>query len=130
MTNQEREELAVQFKHNGRNCCQATMEALTCDDPAFDDKRELISNIGAGFRTGMGCLEATCGALIGAGIVAGIKTEGQDTAKLTARMMREFTELSGANICKVLKSKRPDGSFVCDCDDCVRHAVRVYQKLK
>ncbi len=58
----ERKERAVEFKHNGHNCCQAVL----C---AFAEELQMSENdlnrIGAAFGAGMGCMEATCGALCG-----------------------------------------------------------------
>ena len=49
--------------------------------------------------------------------------------KVAKQMHERFVEISGASICKILKSRRPDGRFVCDCDDCVRHGVRVFGEI-
>jgi hypothetical protein len=42
-----------------------------------------MKQISAGFCAGMGNMQATCGALIGAGMIAGLKTEGKGTLKVT-----------------------------------------------
>jgi C_GCAxxG_C_C family probable redox protein len=127
----EREERAVWLKHHGHNCCQSVIKALTEDDAAISDvEREVLHRAGAGFRTGMGGMEATCGALCGAVMVAGLKLPDTVVAGKAAKQMHErFVEISGASICKILKSRRPDGRFVCDCDDCVRHGVRVFGEI-
>lgn len=127
----EREERAVWLKHNGYNCCQSVIKALTeADDSISDAERELLNRAASGFRTGMGGMEATCGALCGAVMVTGLKSENTIVAGKMAKQMHErFTELSGASICKVLKSRGADGKIVCECDDCVRHGVRVYQNI-
>ena len=125
----EREERAVWLKHHGYNCCQSVIKALTEDDAAISDvEREVLHRAGAGFRTGMGGMEATCGALCGAVMVAGLKLPDTVVAGKVAKQMHErFVEISGASICKILKSRRPDGRFVCD--DCVRHGVRVFGEI-
>ena len=127
----EREERAVWLKHHGYNCCQSVIKALTEDDAAISDvEREVLHRAGAGFRTGMGGMEATCGALCRAVMVAGLKLPDTVVAGKVAKQMHErFVEISGACICKILKSRRPDGRFVCDCDDCVRHGVRVFGEI-
>ena len=115
----EREERAVWLKHHGHNCCQSVIKALTEDDAAISDvEREVLHRAGAGFRTGMGGMEATCGALCGAVMVAGLKLPDTVVAGKAAKQMHER-----------LKSRRPDGRFVCDCDDCVRHGVRVFGEI-
>ena len=125
------EERAVWFKHNGFNCCQSVIKALTEENENISEsEKDLLNRAASGFRTGMGGMEATCGALCGAVMVAGLGSENTLVAGKTAKKMHErFTDLSGASICKVLKNRRPDGKFVCECDDCVRHGVRVYKEI-
>ncbi len=127
----EREERAVWLKNNGYNCCQSVVKALTEDDKSLtDSEKELLGNVAAGFRTGMGGMQANCGALIGAVMAAGLRTKDSLKAGNQAREIHlRFTTLSGGNICKVLKSRRPDGTPVCPCNDCVRHAVRVFKEV-
>lgn len=124
------EERAVWLKHNGFNCCQSVIRALAEEEDLSDERKELLNSAAAGFRTGMGGMEATCGALCGAVMMAGLHSENTLTAGKTAKRMHEmFIELSGASICKMLKSRQPDGSLVCECDDCVRHGVRVFHTV-
>ena len=52
------------------NCAQAV--ACTYADIAHLDE-ETVYNTAAAFGAGMGCMEGTCGAIIGAGIVLGLK---------------------------------------------------------
>ena len=110
---------------------ESEQEQATTDDAAISEvEREVLHRAGAGFRTGMGGMEATCGALCGAVMVAGLKLPDTVVAGKVAKQMHErFVEISGASICKILKSRRPDGRFVCDCDDCVRHGVRVFGEI-
>lgn len=124
MTIEERSEKAVELKRNGYNCAQAVAAAL-CDQTDFT-KEDLIQ-AAAGFGGGMGTMEATCGALIGAGIVAGLSTHGNGTMKLTRQLITDFKSMCGAVTCRDLKS-RIDGKVLCPCDDCVRNAVLAYGK--
>lgn len=121
-------EQAVTFKHNGRNCCQSVIEALTLGDSQIEQHKELLKNLASGFRTGMGGMEGTCGALCGAVMVAGMRIGGPSAGSYAKVIHEDFTEHSGASICKVLKSKKPDGSFLCDCDTCIRNAIYAYGK--
>lgn len=126
------EERAVWLKHNGSNCCQSVVKALTESDASISDAgKQLLNRAASGFRTGMGGMEATCGALCGAVMVAGLKSADNAIAGKRAKAMHErFTSLSGGeSICKMLKSRRADGRVVCECDDCVRHGVRVFREL-
>ena len=71
MTISERADKAVQLKmFGGYNCSQAVTAALA-DQTGLSE--EQLKSVAAGFCAGMGNLEATCGALIGAVMVAGLK---------------------------------------------------------
>ena len=123
----DRKEKAVEFKHNGHNCCQAVL----C---AFADQMSLaeaeLDKLGAAFGAGMGCMEATCGALCAAEIVLGLKKyEGGPIIKDAAGLHKAFAEKCGASICKDLKG-RDTGVVICECDDCVRNAVAVLEELE
>jgi len=124
---EKRAEKAVQLKSSGRfNCAQSVVTALAdqCDIP-----EKQLQMISAGFCAGMGTLQATCGALIGAAMIAGLRTEGKDTLSCTRMMIRKFEEKCGAVTCKDLKAKQPDGTPLCSCEDCVRNAVKVYGEV-
>ena len=61
-----KEDIAVNYKHNGCNCCQAVL--LSFSDELGINK-DTLKILGAGFGAGMGCMKANCGALIGAVMV-------------------------------------------------------------
>lgn len=67
-------------------------------------------------------MQATCGALIGANIIAGLRSEGKGTVKIARELLEKFKEKSGATICGELKGVNT-GKVLCECDDCVRNAV-------
>ena len=119
MNKMERAEKAVEYKHKGFNCCQAVTAA--CDD-LVDLSSEKLMEITSGFASGMGCMEATCGALNGAVMIGGLMKNGKGTVSSAKNMLRSFEEKSGATICKDLKG-RDTGRVICECDDCVRNAV-------
>ena len=125
MNLKERAEKAVELKATGYNCAQAVSIALA-DETGLTE--EQLRQIAAGFGAGMGNLEATCGALVGAVMIAGMKTEGKGTIK-PARMIQEtLKERCGAIKCKDLKTIT-DGKPLCSCEDCVRNAVLVYGEI-
>ncbi len=122
MTLEERAEKAVQLKSSGGyNCSQAVTAALA-DRTSLSE--EQLKQITAGFGAGMGNLEGNCGALIGAGVIAGLKTGGLGTVKMTRRIQEEFRSRCGAIRCRDLKTMT-DGKPLCSCDDCVRNAVKI-----
>ena len=121
MTTQERAEAAAELKRTGKaNCCQSVMLAFQ-DRLGLDE--EMLRKIGAGFAGGMGCMEATCGALVGASVAAGfLKNGDRMTVTQTREILKKFKEKSGATVCEDLKGAKT-GKVLCACDDCVRNAV-------
>ena len=120
MTIEERAEYAAELKATGQcNCTQAVLKA-------FEDKlpvnSEELMKLTAGFAAGMGCMESTCGALIGAVMTAGVLTEGKGTPRFSREILQKFSEKSGATICKELKGAET-GKVLCECPECVRNAV-------
>lgn len=126
MANIDRAEYAAELKnHRGYNCCQAVTAALADETDMPKDQLKMIST---GFCVGMGAMEATCGALVGAGMIAGLKTEGSRTLIYTKQIVDEFKKNCGAVRCRDLKGI-DTGKVLCPCDDCVRNAVRAYEKV-
>ena len=123
----DRKEYAVKLKHSGFNCAQAVLCAFADE---VDLSEEELKRLGAAFGVGMGCLEATCGALIGAQMLLGLKKyEGKPVLRDAASILRSFETICGATICKELKG-RDTGIVLCECDDCVRNAVEITEGLK
>ncbi|WP_029319011.1 C-GCAxxG-C-C family protein [Butyrivibrio sp. AE3004] len=126
MTLSERAEKAVELKNSGMyNCAQAVTAALSDQTKLTEEQLKQVS---AGFCAGMGNLEATCGALIGAGMIAGLNTEGKGTLGVTKRIQEEFGKRCGALKCKDLKAIT-DGKPLCRCEECVRNAVVIYGEI-
>ncbi len=126
MTLKERVERAVELKNSGMYNCAQAVTAVLSDQTELAE--EQLKRISAGFCAGMGNMEATCGALIGAGMVAGLKTEGKGTLGITRQIQEEFATRCGALKCKDLKAMT-DGKPLCPCDDCVRNAVMIYGEI-
>ena len=122
----ERKELAVQLKHNRHNCCQAVLCAFADE---LDLPEDTLRQLGAGFGIGMGRMEATCGALVADQMLLGLKKfTGRPVIRDAGVLYSQFDQLCGATLCKDLKG-RDTGVVVCDCDDCVRHAVEIAEAL-
>ncbi len=124
MTVNERAEYAAELKKT-MNCCQAV--AAACGDRLNVDP-EVLHQLTSGFGAGMGCMEATCGALCGAVIAAGLLKKGQGTPGASRKILREFERRSGATICKDLKGIET-GKVLCECSDCVRNAVYALESV-
>ena len=113
---------ALEYKHNGCNCCQAVTAALA--DFANIDRERLVE-ISAGFVDGMGNMEGTCGALVGAVLMAGAVSKGNGSMRMARQMSESFARKCGATVCKTIKGVET-GRPLCSCDDCVRNAVLAF----
>ena len=121
-----RKEYAVQLKHTNCNCCQALLCAFADEVGMTEDE---LKKIGTAFGVGMGCLESTCGALIGAQMLMGMKKyQGRPMLRDAAGVLHQFESMCKATICKDLKGK-DTGVVLCECDDCVRNAVEIVEGM-
>ena len=120
MTLTERAAAAAELKTTGQcNCTQSVIKVFEDKLPVESDTLRMLA---AGYAAGMGCMESTCGALIGAVMVAGILTEGRGTPAVARALVRSFEQRCGATICKELKGVAT-GVPLCPCPECVRNAV-------
>ena len=118
MTIEERAARAVEIKASC-NCAQAVTLAFADKLPLPE---ETLKKLTAGCGGGMGCMEATCGALVGAVLVEGLLTDGQATGRYAKATLTRFRERCGATVCKDLKGVET-GKVLCPCNECVRSAV-------
>ena len=118
----DRIEQAAQLKRMS-NCCQAVLLAYA--DVLGRSESDLCT-LGKCFGAGMGGMEGTCGALVGAEMVLSLTGGNMMQAKA---LHRKFTELCGASLCKDLKGVET-GKVLCPCDECVRNAVRALESIK
>ena len=118
MTIEERAARAVELKA-GCNCAQAVVLSYADKLPL---EEETLKKLAAGYGGGMGCMEGTCGALVGAVMAAGMLTDGQGTGRYARQILLGFRERCGATICKDLKGVET-GKVLCPCTECVRNAV-------
>lgn len=118
MTIEERAARAVELKA-GCNCAQAVVLSYADKLPL---EEETLKKLAAGYGGGMGCMEGTCGALVGAVMVAGMLTDRQGTGRYAREILLGFRERCGATICKDLKGVET-GKVLCPCTECVRNAV-------
>lgn len=121
----ELREIAVNYKHQGLNCAQAVLLALK--DYTNLSEEEIIK-ITSGFGAGMGCFEATCGALVGANMALGLNRDGSGVSREAKILLNDFKSNAKATICGDLKGIKT-GNVLTSCDDCVRYAVDAVLKL-
>ncbi len=118
----DRAENAALLKRKN-NCCQAVLLAYA--DVLGKTPAELCT-LGKCFGAGMGGMEGTCGALVGAEMVLSLTGGNMMQAKA---LHQKFTELCGASICKDLKGATT-GKVLCSCEDCVRNAVKALETIR
>ena len=126
MTLKQRADEAVRLKTSECYNCSQAVTAVLADQTSLTD--EQLKQATAGFCAGMGNLEATCGALIGVGMIAGLKTEGNGTLKYARTIQETFRDRCGAIKCRDLKTVT-DGKPLCSCEECVRNAVMIYGEI-
>ena len=120
-----RKQIAVERKRCGLNCAQAVL--CTYADIAGIDEETAIRLAGP-FGGGMGTMEGTCGAIVGAGLVLGLANKGKSpSTKQMRQIMNKFQERNGATQCKMLKGVGT-GKVLRECDDCVADAVEFLEE--
>ena len=107
------------------NCAQAVISTYA-DVIGIDE--ETARNLGNAFGSGMGNMEGTCGALVGAGIVLGLATKDRATARKGMRqIMTQFQQRNGATQCKMLKGVGT-GVVLRKCIGCVADAAELLEE--
>jgi len=121
-----RKHIAAEKKRcNSHNCAQAVLH--TYADLAGIDEDTCMYMAGA-FGGGMGNMEGTCGALVGAGLVIGLVNKDKvKSMKQMRQVMNKFMERNGATQCKLLKGV---GTKVVlrACPDCVADAAEFLEE--
>lgn len=126
MTIEERAAAAAELKATGKcNCTQSVLKVFADKLPVDE---ETLMKLAAGYAAGMGCMKSTCGALIGAVMVAGICTDGKGTPRVSKQLLENFEAKCGATLCKDLKGLTT-GTPLCPCPECVRNAVLALGEL-
>lgn len=131
MTKQEK---AIELHNSGYNCAQAVACAFAEE---LGVPEELLFSACEGFGLGMGGMEATCGAVSGAVMAAGLKNSSGDpknpttkaaTYKYTREITGAFCEKNGTLVCKELKDVET-GTVLRSCQDCIRDAVEIAERV-
>lgn len=118
---------AAEKKRSGCcNCAQAVI-CTYCDKAGISEETAL--NLGNAFAAGMGNMEGTCGALVGAGVVLGLVNKDKvKSVKDMRRIISQFQERNGATQCKVLKGLET-GEVLRECPDCVADAAEFLEEI-
>mgnify|MGYP002674496889 FL=1 len=124
---ESRKNLAASKKACGTHNCTQAVCCTYHDFTGLDEAT--IKNVGNCFAAGMGNMEGTCGALVGAGIVFGLAVGDKVKAMKGMReMMNRFQERNGATQCKLLKGVGT-GHVLRECELCVADASEFLEEL-
>lgn len=127
-------EKAIEKKNKGYNCAQA-VACTYCDMVGIDE--ETMFKLTEALGVGLGGMEGTCGALVGACVLAGMvnstgNLENPDSKAGTLKLSRELTKLfkerNTTLVCKELKGIET-GKMIRSCADCVRDAAEFAEKI-
>lgn len=121
-----RKHLAAEKKRcNSHNCAQAVV-CTYCDLVGLQE--ETATHIAGAYGTGMGNMEGTCGALVGAGLILGLATKDRNLSRSRMKaIMTKFQEKNGATQCRQLKGLGT-GKVLRDCPDCVSDACEFVEE--
>lgn len=106
------------------NCCQAVLTTYA-DLVGLDPDAAMA--IASGFGAGMGCAQATCGAILGAGMAVSALLGDRASAMPACRLIYEdFARRNGATVCRQLKGL-DTGIVLRRCPDCVADAAALLE---
>ena len=122
-----RKHLAAEKKRcNSHNCAQA-VACTYCDMVNLPEQTAL--DIAGAYGSGMGNMEGTCGALVGAGMIVGLATKDRNESRARMKqIMTKFQQRNGATQCKLLKGVGT-GVILRDCPDCVADASEFLEEI-
>ena len=123
---ESRKGLAAEKKRcNTHNCAQA-VACTYCDLVSLPE--QTAKDLASSFGGGMGNREGTCGALVGAGMILGLKTKDRELARSRMKdIMTRFQERNGATRCCLLKGIGT-GKVLRECPDCVADAAEFLEE--
>lgn len=124
---ESRSEQAADRKRSGKyNCAQSV--AVTYADITGLDVQTVMA-VTSAFGTGMGTMEGTCGALVGAGVVTGALINDRVRARMAMKdIITSFREKNGATVCRDLKGVGT-GCPLRDCNGCVADAAEIMERV-
>ena len=123
---ESRVDLAALKKKSGYNCAQA-IASTYCDIAGVDE--ETMLKLGQAFGTGLGNMEGTCGAILGACAIVGLMNENRAEAmQQTREIMDKFIEKNKSAICKELKGIET-GVVLQSCENCVKDATKFLESI-
>ena len=124
---ESRKDIAASRKACGSHNCTQAVCCTYHDFTGLDE--DTLKQAGNCFAAGMGNMEGTCGAIVGAGIVYGLATHNKAKAiKGMRQIMDKFKQRNGATQCKILKGV-DTGQVLRPCPLCVADASEFLEEL-
>ena len=121
-----RKHIASEKLQSGTHNCAQAIVSTYADIIGLDETT--AKNIANTFGGGMGNMEGTCGALVGAGIVLGLATTDRVKSRAGMRqVMMRFQERNGATQCKLLKGVGTN-IVLRECSGCVADAAELLEE--
>ena len=122
-----RKPLAAEKKRCNTHNCAPAVVCTYCDLVGLPEQTAL--DIAGAYGTGMGNMEGTCGAVVGAGMIIGLATKDRHLSRARmAQLMTRFQERNGATRCRLLKGI-DTGKVLRDCPDCVADASEFLEEI-
>ena len=118
----------------GYNCAQA-VACANCDLVGMDEQS--VFRVTEAFGLGMGGMQATCGAVSGAVLLAGLKSSCGDleapvskgkTYQISKKIVEGFQKKNGSTVCKDLKGVET-GERLRSCDGCIEDAAALVEQI-
>ena len=119
---------AVEKKQSGQYNCAQAVAATYADVVGLDEAT--CWNMTKAFGSGMGNMEGTCGAIVGAGMIISLASESKPQAMMAMReVMTRFQQRNGATQCKLLKGIGNAGVPLRQCNDCVADSAEFLEDV-
>ncbi|MBP5698149.1 MAG: C_GCAxxG_C_C family protein [Alphaproteobacteria bacterium] len=122
-----RKYIAAEKKRSGQCNCAQSVICTYCDKAGIDEAT--ATDIGNAFAAGMGNMEGTCGALVGAGVILGLvnKNKAKSMRKMR-QIMEKFQQRNKATQCKILKGI-DNNQALRECPECVADAAEFLEEM-
>ncbi|MCX4294018.1 MAG: C-GCAxxG-C-C family protein [Prevotella sp.] len=117
---------AVERKASGKYNCAQAVACTYCGEAGMDEV--VMRDVTNAFGVGMGNMEGTCGAIVGAGVVLGLRYgDRAKSMKAMKRIMNRFQHRNGSTVCKMLKGTE-NKCVLRECNDCVADAAEFLEE--
>ncbi len=131
---ESRVQKTLENHRKGYNCAQSVACAY-CDLVGLDEQS--VFRATEAFGLGMGGMQATCGAVSGAVMLAGLKNSCGDleapvskgkTYQISKQLVEAFQKKNGSLVCKELKGVET-GCPLRSCNDCIADAAELVEQI-